>query len=35
MKVFLKHQVNLNAVCGAIQDMPWRNVWPADNPVED
>ena len=33
-KVFLKHQVNLNTVCGAIQDLPWRNIWSADNPVE-
>ena len=33
-KVFLKHQVNRNIVCGAIQDLPWRNIWPADNPVE-
>ena len=33
-KVFLKHQVNWNAVCGAIQDLPWRNIRLADNPVE-
>ena len=33
-KVFLKHQVNLNTVCGAMQDLPWRNIWSADNPVE-
>ena len=33
-KVFLIHQVNWNAVCGAIQDLPWRNIWLADNPVE-
>ena len=33
-KVFLKHQVNLNTVCGAIQDLPWHNIWLADNPVE-
>ena len=33
-KVFLKHQVNWNTVCGAIQDLPWRNFWLADNPVE-
>ena len=25
-KVFLKHQVNWNTVCGAIQDLPWRNI---------
>ena len=33
-KVFLKHQVNWNTVCGAVQDLPWRNIWLADNPVE-
>ena len=33
-KVFIKHQVNWNTVCGAIQDLPWRNIWLADNPVE-
>ena len=33
-KVFLKHEVNWNTVCGAIQDLPWRNIWLADNPVE-
>ena len=33
-KVFLKNRVNWNTVCGAIQDMPWRNIWLADNPVE-
>ena len=32
-KVKLKNQVNWNTVCGAIQDMPWRNIWSADNPV--
>ena len=32
--VFLKHQVNWNTVCGAIQDLPWRNIWLVDNPVE-
>ena len=32
-KVFLKHQVNWNTVCGAIQDLPWHNIWLADNPV--
>ena len=25
-KVFLKHQVNWNTVCGAIQYLPWRNI---------
>ena len=24
IKVFLKHQVNWNKVCGAMQDLPWR-----------
>ena len=33
-KVFLKHQVNWNTVCSAMQDLPWRNIWSADNPVE-
>ena len=33
-KVFLKRQVNWNTVCGEIQDLPWRNIWHADNPVE-
>ena len=33
-KVFLKHQVNWNTVCGAIQDLPWCNIWSAANPVE-
>ena len=33
-KVFLKHQVNWNTVCGTIQDPPWRDIWLADNPVE-
>ena len=33
-KVFVKHQVNWNTVCGAMQDLPWRNIWSADNPVE-
>ena len=23
-KVFLKHQINWNTVCGAIQNLPWR-----------
>ena len=32
-KVFLKRQVNWNTVCGAMQDLPWRNIWSADNPV--
>ena len=33
-KVFLKHQVNWNTVRGAMQDLPWRDIWSADNPVE-
>ena len=33
-KDFLKYQVNLNTVCGAIQDLPWHHIWSADNPVE-
>ena len=33
-KVFLKHQVNWNTVCGAIGELPWRNIWLSDNPVE-
>ena len=33
-KVLVKHQCNWNTVCGAIQDLPWRNIWLADNPVE-
>ena len=33
-KVFLKHQVNWNTVCGAIQELPSRNIWRSDNPVE-
>ena len=34
MKVFLKHQVNWNTVCGAIRELPWRDIWLSDNPVE-
>ena len=33
-KVFLIHQVNWNTVCGAIRDLPWHNIWLADNPVD-
>ena len=33
-KVFLKHQVNYNTVCGAMQDLPCRNICSADNPFE-
>ena len=32
-KVFLKHQVNWNTVCGAIRELPWRNIWLSDNPI--
>ena len=33
-KVFLKHQVNWNTVCGAIQELPWHSFWLSDNPFE-
>ena len=33
-KVFLKHKVNWNTACGAIRELPWRNIWLSDNPVE-
>ena len=33
-KFFLKHQVNWKTVCGAIQNLSWRNVRIADNPVK-
>ena len=33
-KVFLKYQVNRNIVWGEMQDLPWRNIWFAGNPVE-
>ena len=33
-KVFLKHQVHCNTVCGEMPDLPWRNIWSADNPIE-
>ena len=33
-KVFLKHQVNWNTVCGAIRELLLRNIWLSDNPVE-
>ena len=33
-KVFLKHQVNWNTVCGAIRELPWRNIWLSDNPLQ-
>ena len=34
MKVFVNLQVNWNTVCGEIQDLPSRNIWSADSPVE-
>ena len=33
-KVFLKYKVNWNTVCGAIQDLPLRNIWLGDNSLE-
>ena len=33
-KVHHKYHVNWNTVCGAMQDLPWRNIWSDDNPVE-
>ena len=33
-KVFLKHQVNWNTVCGARRELPWRSIWLSDNHVE-
>ena len=33
-KVFFKHQVDWNTVCGAIQDLQWSNISSAYNPVE-
>ena len=30
----MKHQVNWNTVCGALQVLPWHNIWLADNPLE-
>ena len=29
-KVFLKHQVNWNTVCGEIRELPWCNIWHFD-----
>ena len=34
-KVFLKHQVNWHTVCGAIRELPRRNIYLSDKPVED
>ena len=33
-KVLMKLKVNWNTVCGAMQELPWGNIWLADNPVE-
>ena len=33
-KVFLKHQVNWNTVCGAIWELPWRSICLSDDPIE-
>ena len=33
-KVFLKCQVNWNTVCSVIRNLPWYNIWLADNRVE-
>ena len=33
-KIFLKHQVNWNTVCGAIRELPWHIIWLSDNPVK-
>ena len=33
-KIFLKHQVNWNTVCGAILELLLCNIWLSDNPVE-
>ena len=32
--MLLKHTVNWSAVCDAIDVLPWRSIWSADNPVE-
>ena len=34
IKGLIKHQLNWNVVCGAMQDLPCGNIWSADNPVE-
>ena len=33
-KVFLKHQVNWNTVCGEIRELLWHNIWLSDKSVE-
>ena len=33
-RVFLKHQVNWNTVCGAIRELPWHNICLSDNPIQ-
>ena len=32
--VFLKHQINLNIVCGGVHNLLWHNIWSAENPEE-
>ena len=32
-KVFRRHQVNCNTVCGVIQDLARRDIWSTDNTV--
>ena len=32
--IFLKHQVNWNTVCGAMRDLPRRNIWSSDTPLQ-
>ena len=32
-KIILKHQVNWNTVCGALQHLPWGDILSADSPV--
>ena len=34
-KAFPKHVDNCNTVYGEMEDLPWRNIWSADNPVVD
>ena len=30
IRIFMKYQINWNAICGAIQDLPWRNISSSD-----
>ena len=34
LKVFLEHQVNWNTVCDSTRELPWRNIYLSDKPVE-